>query len=229
MNSIWMNLGIEDYSFYELAKNILPKCEYEIFRISEEVVNAAILMPKRFENSQMLVPRFHYVTKNEQQDILDGKWKTDIKYELEIMPYGFYFPDCALRFLGRVIPGGFDPIIEQKIEKYYYEDGCLVINKRMLYFAVFIILHEYGHYISFKKYDGDKAAYARHIYDSKEEFRKYENILKDKTKISREENDERLLIYRNGEEEKFADNYALEHLEDAVQEAISIIKKQNSI
>ena len=224
MNNIWMNLEIEYYSFYELAKIMLPKCEYEVFKIKDELVNAAITMPKQFGNNQLLIPRFHYVTNAEEKDILADAWDENKQYEVEAMPYGFYFPDCPLYLMNRVIPGGFDKIIEQKIEKYYYEDNCLILNKRLLYQAVFIILHEYGHYLSYKRFGGDKVAYAKHVYETKRSFREYERILKDKIQIiTDDENRERLLIYRNGAEEKFADDYALEHLEEAVQLASSIM------
>lgn len=229
MNSIWMNLGIEDFSFWELAKIIIPKCEFEVFSIKEECVYAAIMKPNEFGNNELLIPRFHYVTREEQNDILAGIWDASKKYELDIMPYGFYFPDCPLRFLKRVIPGGFDEIIEKQIEQYFYEDNCLVFNKKLLYMSVFIILHEYGHYISYKNFNSNKVAYANHVYEAKKSFLAYENILKEKSVVSQEEKHERLVIYRSGEEEAFADIYAIEHLEESVQYAISILKQINNI
>ena len=229
MNSIWMNLGIEDFSFLELAKIIIPKCEFEVFSIKEECVYAAIMKPNEFGNNEILVPRFHYVTKKEQDDILSDVWDENKKYELDIMPYGFYFPDCPLRFLKRVIPGGFDEIIENKIKNYFYESNCLVFNKRLLYMSVFIILHEYGHYISYKSFNSNKVAYAKHVYEAKKSFITYENMLKDKGVVSKEEMLERLVLYRSGEEEAFADQYAIEHIEESVQSVISILKQKNNI
>lgn len=149
-----------------------------------------------------------------------------VRHGAKEMQFGFYFPDCPLRLLGKVLPGGFDKVIDTKIENNFYEGNCLVFNERLLYRAIFIILHEYGHYVSYKCFDEDKVAYVKHVYDSKTEFREYEKELNNKLKITEEECMKRLQIYRDGKEEKFADDYALERLEETVQLTLSILEKK---
>lgn len=226
MNSIWMNLEIETYSFLQLAKDIIPECEYPVYGRDKNAIVATLQAGTKELQYKFLIPRFHYITGVEERAIFDGVWDETTDYESSEMPYGFYFPDCELSMLKNVLPGGFDEVIDKLIESNFYEDNCLVFNKQLLYRAVFIILHEYGHYISYKKCSFGKVRFAHFVHDSKQKFREVDEELRKKASITKEEQFMRLQVYRNCPDEKEADDYAFAHLEAAVQCAIQCMREK---
>lgn len=222
MNSIWMNLGIEEYNFIKLARLIISVDEYPVRAIPK-----TIYLGIQGKNDSLKIPRFHCLTKAEETDILGGNWDKEKNYENEFLPYGFYFPNCKLKELKYFLPGGFDEIIDEKLDSFFWENNCLIFNKQLLYRAVFIILHEYGHYLSYKKYSFDKEKYARFVYDSKQEFYQLKEKLQKKNEISKEDEYQYKLKYRNCEDEKEADDFALANIENTVQMIIEQLKTEH--
>lgn len=183
------------------------------------------------ELRKSLQPRFHYVTKEEEKAILDGSWDSSHSYEDEIMKYGFYFPDAPIGQLDRLFPSWFrDPCVDELVRSFYVEDsGEVYFARKYLTTAVFCILHEYGHYVDFKRFES-KDQYALWIYDAKKPLRDYDSEIKqlsESGQLTGEEfevrNRQRRNIYRECADEKSADNYALSLLECKVNEAFQII------
>lgn len=141
MDSRWIQGKIEEFSFLELAKIVLPSTEFPVF--SYPYVQEATL-PNMEKMRANMIPRFHYSTKEEEQAILSGNWDAEKNYENSEMPYGFYFVDVPLGELSRYFPTWFnDKNIDELIKSYYTEeDGSICFSKKTLTKAVFCILHE---------------------------------------------------------------------------------------
>ena len=215
MNS-WINLGLDECNFLDLAKFIIGDCEFEVRSIENPFgeVGELIMREKGFWN-----PRFFCFTKKEQEDVIIGQWKEDKIYN-EDLPYGFYFPNCTINMLEHKVPEIFDETIVNKIKGYFFEDSRLDFYKRWLYVAVFTILHEYGHYLAYKRMKFDKVKYVKYTIDAQRPRIEMQERLKDKGNITERDNLELKKIYRECVDEKEADDYALEHLEETMQRVI---------
>lgn len=219
----WIQGNIENYSFLSLAKLLLPETEYPILSYPHL---ESFLLPGAEKIRDAIIPRFHCVSKMEYEDIKDNSVDHNKEYDEELS-YGFYFPDVSLGELGYFFPKWFvDPCVEEIIRRFYTEeDETVYIAKRILVSAVFIILHEFGHYLNYKTCE-TKEEYVEWVYESKTPLRKIEDEIKkqsDNPVIMKELLDLRLKIYRECEEEHLADLYALDHLEEKVQEALEKI------
>ena len=142
----WINLGIEECNYLDLASFIIGDCEFEVRSIPNILGQAGEIAIRK---TNLLNPRFYCATTEEIEDILNEKWNKEKIYNVD-MPYGFYFPNCTINMLERKVPEIFDKTITSKIEKYFWEGTRLDFYKKWLYVAVFIVLHEYGHYLAYK-------------------------------------------------------------------------------
>lgn len=226
MDSRWIQGKIEEFSFLELAKIVLPSTEFPVF--SYPYVQEAML-PNMETMRENMIPRFHYVTKEEEQEILSGNWNAEKNYENSKMPYGFYFVDVPLRKLARYFPTWFkNEVIDEMIKPYYIEkDGSMCFSKQILTTAVFCILHEYGHYLDYKRLGKRKAALW--IYESKTKFRENDFVLCEMKKnetLTEELCKKREKLYRECADEYSADMYALSKLEEKVNEAFEYINQE---
>lgn len=224
VDSRWLKDNIEEFSFLSLAQKLLPETEFPI--VSYPGLEH-YLVPGAEKYRQTLIPRFHCVTKQEEKDILNGCWLSDKDYEDSNMKYGFYFPDVPIGSLGRLFPDWFcDPYVDKLVKPYYTEaNGSIFISKKRLVTAVFIILHEFGHYLDYKKHDSIKT-FAQWVYHAKTPFRENdaEIIALNKAGMLTEERyNARWKVYRECDDEKSADMYALENLQAKTAEALEII------
>lgn len=235
----WINLNIENCSFVELAKYIIPKCEFEVRSYKKEFTDVILklasngmgykagLSHERIKKMQYdaFVPKFFYATKEEERDILAGSWDCEKNYEVSEMPYGFYFPDYSLGDLKRVYPGIFDPVVDKMITPLYKErNGDILFPKQLLYRCVFIILHEYGHYVDYKNFS-NKASYAEYVYKSKAPVRDFQEKYKNGQIHEENPNLQEKIIYRECSDERAADDYALKNLDSAIMSAIEYLRK----
>lgn len=228
MDSRWIQGKIEEFSFLELAKIVLPSTEFPVF--SYPYVQEATL-PNMEKMRANMIPRFHYSTKEEEQAILSGNWDAEKNYENSEMPYGFYFIDVPLGELSRYFPTWFnDKNIDELIKSYYTEeDGNICFSKKTLTKAVFCILHEYGHYLDYKRLGKEQVALW--IYDAKSIFREHELKIKEMQEqgtLTKEIYESREKIYRNCEDEYSADMYALSQLRNKVREAFEYIDQERA-
>lgn len=218
----WFQSSIEEYSFYDLAKNIIPETEFCVRKYPN--INLMIVLSEE-KYQKLLQPRFHYVTKKEEAAILSGEWDEKFDYEEVDMKYGFYFPDIPLKMLSQ-FSWYKDENIQKLVAPYYTEtDGRIVLSKKKLTTAIYCILHEFGHYIDYKKFD-DKSKCAMWIYECKKPFREYDELILKLDKegcLDRETYNLRTKIYRECQDEFSADKYALEHLRENVLKALDII------
>lgn len=224
MDLRWGQCNIEEYSFLSLAQSILPETEFPV--VSYPGLEH-FLVPGAEEYRKELVPRFHYATKQEERDILDGCWKPDKDYEDVNMKYGFYFPDVPIGKLEVLFSDWFcDPFVDNLVKPYYVENnGCVYFSKKRLVTAVFIILHEFGHYLDYSKF-GSTESFAKWVYDAKAPFRENDaEIMKlhEAGELTKERYNARGKVYRECEDEKSADMYALENLQAKTTEALEII------
>lgn len=220
----WLNIDIANINFFELAKAILPKCEYQIRCFEPNKVMDILKIKDEFLIHELLVPRFHYCTELEGKDILNNAWGANKKYNDGSMPYGLYFPYLSIGDSFRKIPNLKNESIDKLLVPYYTEeDGSYIFSKQMLYRTVFIILHEFGHYVSFKHFQSKKD-YVLFVYKSKENYMKYCNSAKNGeiNPCSATQND----LYRNAADEHEADLYALENLDLYINKALSWITKK---
>lgn len=216
----WINLGIENCNYLDLAKFIIGDCEFEVRSIPNPYgdLGESIMRKKH-----LLTPRFLCFTEKERTDILNGQWTEDKIYDKELS-YGFYFPNCTINMLEKTVPEIFDETITSKIEKYFYEDTRLDFYKRWLYVAVFIVLHEYGHYLTYKRMAFDKVKFVKYTMDAQQPRIDMEERLKVKGNVTEMEYYQLKEIYRECIDEKEADDYALEQLEDTIQKVISYLQ-----
>lgn len=231
MDNRWIQGKIEDYSFMILAKKILPTTEFPIrsYQFARESLN----LPNMESIREKMIPQFFYITKEEEQAIFNDTWDVKKDYEHEIMKYGFYFPDVPLGSLEREFKSWFvNKAIDDMLKSYYTEDnGMICFSKKLLVKTVFCILHEYGHYMDYKKFKTKKEL-ALWIYNVKEPYRKIDEYAK---KMNMEGNltdeiiQERYRIYRQCEDEYSADCYALSNLENTVDRALDIIWNEGEI
>ena len=225
MDSKWIQGRIEEYSFYRLAKQILPESEFPV--LSYPFAKESLMSSKMESMREKMIPQFLYITKKEEQAIFDGTWNENTNYEHEIMKYGFYFVDVPLGNLDISFKSWFcDQIIDDMLKPYYSEDdGSICFSKRLLVKAVFCILHEYGHYVDYKKFNSKKEL-AMWIYKAKEPYRRIDTYV---CKMNREGHlteellKERRRVYRNCKDEYSADQYALNYLNEMIDKAIDII------
>lgn len=221
MDNIWIQLDIENYSFFALAKGIIPKTEYSV---RPYPCSGELLQPKMEQLREKAIPQFYYVSNKEEQDILSGIWSPDINYGHDKMPYGFYFVDLPLKYMENYFQSWFcNKQVDALVRPYYVSsNGLVIFNKRLLVTAVFIILHEYGHYLDYKRL-GSKEKYCQWTYNAKKQFREYEDELtKLSTKqiITAEQLNRRDELYRLCEDEHSADLYALDNLDSKINEAL---------
>ena len=87
MDSKWIQGRIEEYSFYRLAKQILPESEFPV--LSYPFAKKSLMSSKMESMREKMIPQFLYITKKEEQAIFDGTWNENTDYEHEIMKYGF--------------------------------------------------------------------------------------------------------------------------------------------
>ena len=225
MDSKWIQGRIEEYSFYRLAKQILPESEFPV--LSYPFAKESLMSSKMESMREKMIPQFLYITKKEEQAIFDGTWNENTDYEHEIMKYGFYFVDVPLGNLDISFKSWFcDQIIDDMLKPYYSEDdGSICFSKRLLVKAVFCILHEYGHYVDYKKFNSKKEL-AMWIYKAKEPYRRIDTYV---CKMNREGHltegllKERRSVYRNWKDEDSADQYALNYLNEMIDKAIDSI------
>lgn len=143
------------------------------------------------------------------------------------MKYGFYFPDVPIGKLEVLFSDWFcDPFVDNLVEPYYTEDdGSFYFSKKRLVTAVFIILHEFGHYLDYKKF-GSTESFAKWVYDAKAPFRENDveiMALHQAGTLTEERYKARYKVYRDCDDEKSADMYALENLQAKTAEALEII------
>lgn len=226
MDSRWIQGKIEEYSFLELAKILLPSTEFSTF--SYPCVQVAML-PDMEKIRKNMIPRFHYVTKEEEQAIFNRNWNAEKNYENSEMLYGFYFVDVPLGQLARNFPDWFkDKAIDELIKPYYTEeDGSICFSKKILTTAVFCILHEYGHYLDYKRLGKEQAVLW--ACEAKKPFIEIDSKFKQMNKqgtVTKELYEKRKIVYRNCEDEHSADMYALSHLREKVIEAFEYINRE---
>lgn len=223
--SIWLNIDIANINVFELAKAILPQCEYEIRCLN---LNEVMYILKTKDESlihKLLVPRFHYVTKEEEDDILNNAWDENKNYDTSPLPYGLYFPYLSIGDSLRKIPNLKNKSIDKLLVSYYTEeDGSCILGKQMLCRMIFIILHEFGHYVSYKKFHSKKD-FALFVHKSKEKYREYcSSVENGEVSVCNEKQND---LYRNAADEYEADHYALENLDLYMNKALLwIIKRQ---
>lgn len=225
MDSKWLQGKIEEYSFLRLAKQVLPESEFPI--LSYPFAKEALMSSKMELMREKMIPQFLYITKSEEQAIFDGTWNANTDYEHRIMKYGFYFVDVPLGNLDISFKSWFcDLVIDDMLKPYYSEDdGSICFSKRLLVKAVFCILHEYGHYVDYKKFNSKKEL-AMWIYKAKEPYRKMDTYVRKMNQeghLTDELLKERCRVYRSCEDEYSADQYALRHLNEMVDKALEII------
>ena len=223
--TVWVKLGIQELNFLEMAKLIIPECEFPVYASKSF---SGIELAKKEVRHKALCPRFHYITKAEEQDILTDRWDKTKSYADDFMPYGFYFPDYSLGEVQRICPGICDEVIDSMIEANFYEGNCLVVDKRLLYRMVFVVLHEYGHYLTYKKMNFDKVSYGKFVYASKKDFHEERKRLENNLQRTKEEIYHNQVTYRKSADEKEADEYALENLEATVQIVIDYLKENRA-
>ena len=214
---------IEEYSFLELAKAMLPDMEFPI--MSYPYIREAML-PNMESLRAKMIPRFHYITKDEEQDILNGNWNAKKNYENSEMPYGFYFLDVQIGKLGYYFPEWFkDKAIDTLIKPYYEEaNGNIVFAKMQLTTAVFCILHEYGHYLDYKKLGKEEMTIW--VHEAKNPVKANDEKIRSlnaQGKLTKAICEERNRLYRQCADEHSADIYALSHLKEKVNEAFEYI------
>lgn len=220
MDSRWIQGKIEEFSFLELAKIVLPSTEFPVF--SYKYMQEALLSNME-KMRAIMIPRFYYATKEEEQAILSGKWNGEKNYENSEMPYGFYFVDVPLGQLTRYFPDWFNnKSIDDLIKPYYVEkDGKMYFAKKTLTTAVFIILHEYGHYLDYKRLGKKQMVLWEN--EAKKDFKEYESELKLRKKLTKEIRIEHQKLYRQCEDEYSAELYALSKLKKTVSNAFEQI------
>lgn len=223
MDSRWILGKIEEYSFLELAKALLPDTEFPV--LTYPYIQTVLQFNLR-EMKIHLVPKFYFVSKQEKQDILDGIWNENKNYEDKENPYGFYFVDVQIGKLGYYFPEWFkDKAIDRLIRPYYEEtNGNIIFAKRQLTTAVFCILHEYGHYLDYKKLG--KKEMTIWVHEAKIPVKAYDEkirLLNAQGKLTEAICEERNMLYRECEDEHSADIYALSHLKGKVNEAFEHI------
>lgn len=216
----WINLGIEKCNYLDLAKFIIGDCEFEVRSIPNLYGLAGEIA---MLGTGLLKPRFFCFTNEEKEDVLSGQWRED-KIYTEELSYGFYFPNCTIDMLEKKVPEIFDETIISKIEKYFYDGAKLDFYKRWLYVAVFVVLHEYGHYLTYKRMEFDKVKYVKYTIDAQRPRIEMEERLKAKGNITEREYHELKKIYRECIDEKEADDYTLEHLEETMQRVVRHLK-----
>lgn len=226
MDCRWLQGKIEEFSFLYLAQALLPETEFPIVSYPGLEHYLALGVEKY---RKALIPRFHYVTKQEERDILNGCWEANKDYEDINMKYGFYFPDVPIGELSKLFPVWFcDQFVDNLIKSYYTEDnGSIYLSKKKLVTAVFIILHEFGHYLDYKKMESTEA-FAKWVYNAKAPFRANETEIMELHKsgtLTEERYNTRWKVYRDCDDEKSADTYALENLEAKTAEALEIISE----
>ena len=218
--SSWINLGIDECNYLDLAKFIIGDCEFKVRSIPNSWGELGeVVMQKK----GLLVPRFLCFTIKELEDILSGHWKKDKNYEEEL-PYGFYFPDCTIIMLEKKVPEIFDDTITNQINKYFCEDAKIDLYKRCLYVAVFVVLHEYGHYLAYKRMGFDKEKYVKYTVDAQRPCDEARKRLIARENITESECHELKEIYRQCIDEKEADDYALNHMEETMQKVMGYLQ-----
>ena len=229
MDNIWVQKDIENYSFYALAKDILPKTEYQIrtYPFPWEIQELG-----KEPGDLGVIPQFYYVSKEEEKSILSGTWSSNINYESELMPYGFYFINLPLIYIDTFFKSWFaNEQVDALVKPYYTSsNGLVMYSRKLLATAVFIILHEYGHYLDYKKFGSTKKYYLW-SYDAKKEFREYEKeigMLSSTHELTEEHLKKRNEMYRQCKDENSADQYALRNLEQKVEEALNHIPNRKN-
>lgn len=229
MDNIWVQKDIENYSFYALAKDILPKTEYQIrtYPFSWEILKSG-----RESDVLGVIPQFYYVSKEEENAILSGTWLPNINYECELMPYGFYFIDLPLIYIDTFFKSWFaNEQVDALVKPYYTSsNGLVMYSRKLLATAVFIILHEYGHYLDYKKL-GSKEKYCLWVYNAKKKYRAYDNeirMLSSTHELTEEHLKKRNEMYRQCKDENSADQYALRNLKQKIEEALNHIPNRKN-
>jgi hypothetical protein len=231
MKSRWIQGKIEEYSFLKLAQKIMPPTEFPV--VSYPYVKEVLCLntPEAEQARKKMIPQFFCVTKEEENAILDGKWDAGRDYERSDMKFGFYFMDVPMGCLEKFFPDSFmDEVLDELLKSHYLEnDGSICFSKRLLVKAVFCILHEYGHYLDYSRFES-KEEFALWVYNSKTKFCEYDKKVKNANDIadSIEMIDAtRSRIYRECAHEHSADMYALENLDKKVVEAFEIICEES--
>ena len=143
-------------------------------------------------------------------------------------PHSAIKGQVSLGEVQRICPGIGDEVIDSMIEANFYEGNCLVVDKRLLYRMFFVVLHEYGHYFTYKKMSFDKVSCGKFVYASKKDFREERKRLENNLQRTKEEIYHNQVTYRKSADEKEADEYALENLEATVQIVIDYLKKNRA-
>lgn len=218
--SIWLNLGIDECNYLDLAKFIIGDCEFEVTCVQNQFGKAGESV---LRSLGLLKPRFFCFTTEEEKDIISGQWKEEKNY-VEEMQYGFYFPNCKIIELERIVPEIFDNTITTKIEKYFFDGTKINLYKRCLYVAVFVILHEYGHYLTYRRMGFDKEKFVKYTVEAQRPRVELQERLMAKGSMTEVESYELKKVYRECIDEKEADDYALEHLEETMQRVIEYLQ-----
>ena len=225
MDTRWFSGAIEMTSYLKLAEFLLPETE---FPVRSYPVSMDLLLPKYEDiRNDFMLPRFHYATSEEEEAIHAETWKSSVDYNQPDFPYGFYFIDVPIGCLRTHFSLWFNNKQVDELVKPYYleEDGSCILSKQILTIAVFSILHEYGHYLDYKKFDS-KVEFAKWIYESKQPFREYDESilkLKERNQLTEDYYNKRWLVYRQCQDERSADVYAINNLQENVSKAINHI------
>jgi hypothetical protein len=227
MDSRWIQGKIEEYSFLKLAQKIMSPTEFPV--VSYPYIKEVLCLntPESEQARKKMIPQFFYVTKEEENAILDGKWDAEKDYEDPNMKFGFYFMDAPMGWLEKIFPDFFkDEVLDELLKPHYVEnDGSICFSKRLLVKAVFCILHEYGHYVDYSRFESKKD-FALWVYKSKVQFIEYDKKIQNvnnKANSLEMINATRSRIYRECAHEHSADMYALENLDKKVVEAFEVI------
>lgn len=68
MDSRWIQGRIEEYSFYRLAKQILPKSEFPV--LSYPIAKEFLMSSKMESMREKMIPQFLYITKKRSRQFL---------------------------------------------------------------------------------------------------------------------------------------------------------------
>ena len=85
MDSKWIQGRIEEYSFYRLAKQILPESEFPV--LSYPFAKESLMSSKMESMREKMIPQFLYITKKEEQAIFDGTWNENIQIYFEVIKF----------------------------------------------------------------------------------------------------------------------------------------------
>ncbi len=179
----WNNINLENINLLKIANILIKNTNFEIYSLGK--------------NIKFTLGMFHYCTNNEERDILSDTWNKSYNYEAPNSPYGFYFQNITLNELSRYLNNENGKIIKEMINKKYFNNTNISICEQLIYYATFIVLHEYAHYLKYASLNFDKISFAKYNF-------KQTNLL------STQE-------YRNLPSEKEADDYAFKNLKTSVE------------